>query len=65
MDEMLENLWICPLCSAEHAEPVIVCRRCECQLLLLNKIKLTAIQLRQAGYPELSQRFFDKENEIN
>lgn len=64
MDEMLESLWICPLCSAEHPAPVVTCRRCDCQLLLLNKIKLTAYSLRQAGYLELSLRFYDKETEF-
>lgn len=61
MDELFENLWICPLCSAEHPSPVINCRRCECQLLLLNKIKLTAHELRHSGYADLSLRFYDKE----
>lgn len=61
MDEIVENLWICPLCSAEHSLPVIVCQRCECQILLLNKIKLTAYKLKQAGYSDLSLRFYDKE----
>lgn len=65
MDETLENLWICPLCSAEHATPVITCYRCECQLLLLNKIKLTAYRLRLAGYVDLSLKFYDKELEIS
>lgn len=63
MDEIVENLWICPLCSAEHLTPVIVCRRCECQILLLNKIKLTARKLKLAGYREMSVRFYDKDNE--
>jgi hypothetical protein len=61
MEEELENIWICPICSAEHQTPVIVCYRCECQLLLLNKIKLTAYKLRKAGYSELSDRFYDKD----
>ena len=64
MEEIFENLWICPLCSAEHPNPVITCRRCQCQLLLLNKIKLTAASLRQSGYVDLSLRFYDKEMEI-
>ena len=64
MDDIFESLWICPLCSAEHPSPVIVCRRCECQLLLLNKIKLTAYFLRQKGYNDLSLRFYDKDMEI-
>lgn len=63
MDDILENLWICPVCSAEHPSPVIICRRCECQLLLLNKIKLTAYHLQQAGYSDLGLRFYDKTNE--
>jgi hypothetical protein len=63
MEEIIENLWICPLCSAEHPSPVITCHRCQCQLLLLNKIKLMAHFLRQAGYIELSLRFYDKETE--
>lgn len=63
MEEIIENLWICPLCSAEHPSPVITCRRCECQLLLLNKIKLTARTLRQTGHVELSLRFYDKDLE--
>ncbi len=61
MEELFESLWICPLCSAEHPAPVIVCSRCDCQLLLLNKIKLTAYQLHLAGYEELSRRFYDKD----
>lgn len=61
MDEMFENLWICPLCSAEHQSPVIVCRRCGCQLLLLNKIKLTAYRLKKIGYSELSKNYYDRE----
>jgi hypothetical protein len=61
MDEFFENLWICPLCSAEHPYPVIVCYRCECQILLLNKIKLTAYHLQQSGYADFSKRFYDKE----
>ncbi len=65
MEDMNENLWICPICSAEHPSPVIVCRRCECQILLLIKIKLTALRLRQAGYLEMSQRFYDKECELS
>lgn len=60
MDETLENLWICPLCSVEHIEPVILCHRCGCRLLLLNKIKLTAQLLQQLGYEELSQRFYSE-----
>lgn len=60
MEDILENLWICPLCSAEHLSPVITCYRCQCQLLLLNKIKLTAYALSQAGYQEMSQRFYDR-----
>lgn len=63
MEEFIENLWICPLCSAEHPNPVITCRRCECQILLLNKIKLTACELHKRGYIELSSRFYDKECE--
>lgn len=65
MEEIIENLWICPLCSAEHPNPVITCRRCQCQLLLLNKIKLTAHSLRIAGYEELSLRFYDKDWDFN
>ena len=61
MEDILENLWICPICSAEHPNPVIVCYRCECQILLLNKIKLTAVNLNQMGYKELADRFYDKE----
>lgn len=61
MEDIFETLWVCPLCSAEHPSPVIVCRRCECQLLLLNKIKLTAYHLRQIGHEELAQRFYDRE----
>ncbi|MBA3722796.1 MAG: hypothetical protein H0W88_10405 [Parachlamydiaceae bacterium] len=61
MDDLFENLWICPICSAEHPQPVIVCYRCECQILLLNKIKLTAHRLQQLGYKDLSVRFYDKE----
>jgi ribosomal protein L40E len=63
MEEVFENLWICPLCSAEHPSPVITCRRCQCQILLLNKIKLMARFLRQSGYVELSLRFYDKDPE--
>jgi hypothetical protein len=59
MDEINENLWICPICSAEHSTPVITCYRCECQILLLNKIKLTSHKLREMGYTELSQQFYD------
>jgi ribosomal protein L40E len=59
IDEIVEGLWVCPVCSAEHPAPVIVCRRCECQILLLNKIKLTAYQLRQQGYVDLGLRFYD------
>lgn len=65
MEEILENLWICPLCSAEHPSPVIICHRCQCQLLLLNKIKLTARFLRQSGYAELSMRFYDKDMDFD
>lgn len=61
MDDELENLWICPICSVEHPSPVIACVRCGCQLLLLNKIKLTAYKLRKAGYKDLGDRFYDKE----
>jgi hypothetical protein len=61
MDDFLDNLWICPLCSAEHPSPVITCRRCECQLLLLNKIKLTGYKLRKSGYEQFGLRFYDKE----
>lgn len=61
MEEILENLWICPLCSAEHPSPVITCHRCECQLLLLNKIKLTAYYFYKMGYPELAFRFYKDE----
>jgi hypothetical protein len=61
MEEILETLWICPLCSAEHLGPVILCHRCECQLLLLNKMKLIAYRLRHSGYEQLSRRFYDKE----
>lgn len=64
MEDILENLWICPLCSAEHPSPVITCRRCECQLLLINKIKLKACALRQAGYGDLSLRFYDRDLEL-
>lgn len=64
MEEIIENLWICPLCSAEHPSPVITCRRCECQILLLNKIKLIARSLRQAGFQDLSLRFYDKDFEL-
>lgn len=59
MEDIVENLWICPLCSAEHPSPVIVCQRCECQILLLNKIKLIAHKLKQAGYKDLAVRFYD------
>ncbi len=61
MNDFFENLWICPLCSAEHPSPVVTCRRCGCQLLLLNKIKLIAYKFRRAGYHQLSQRFYDKD----
>jgi hypothetical protein len=60
-EELFENLWICPLCLAEHAEPVITCHRCECQMLLLNKIKLTAYYLEKQGYLEMSKRFYEAE----
>ena len=65
MNELNENLWICPICSAEHPSPVVTCRRCSCQLLLLAKIKLTAYQLKQSGYETLSHRFYDHEWEEN
>jgi ribosomal protein L40E len=61
MNEFIESLWICPICSAEHPSPVITCRRCGCQLLLLAKIKLTAYRLKEVGYLDLSHRFYDKE----
>lgn len=61
MEEWLENLWICPLCTAEHPTPVVICSRCGCNLLLLNKIKLISYRLRQEGYPELSKRYYDEE----
>jgi len=64
VEDVIESLWICPLCSAEHPSPVITCRRCQCQLLLINKIKLIAYSLRQAGYSDLSLRFYDKNFEI-
>lgn len=63
MNEWIESLWICPLCSAEHPSPVINCNRCQCQLLLLAKIKLTAYALKHLSYSDLSLRFFDKEFE--
>jgi hypothetical protein len=63
MNEIIESLWVCPLCLAEHPSPVITCRRCECPLLLLNKIRCTAYRLKQIGYPELSLRFYDKNHE--
>jgi hypothetical protein len=63
MENELENLWICPICSVEYSAPVITCYRCECQILLLNKIKITAYKLHKAGYIELSHRFYDKEFE--
>ena len=61
MEEIVENLWICPVCSAEHATPVIVCCRCGCQILLLNKIKLIALSLSRAGNKNLAKLFYDKE----
>lgn len=59
MDEFFENLWICPLCSAEHSIPVVTCQRCQCQLLLLNKIKVIGYQLNKAGHSELARRFYE------
>ena len=64
MEDVFENLWICPLCSGEHPAPVITCQRCECQVLLLNKIKLTALSLSQRGYQDLSLRFYDKDFDL-
>lgn len=61
MENEFENLWICPICSAEHSVPVIGCYRCGAQLLLLNKVKLTAYKLREGGYIELSERLYNKE----
>ena len=61
MDEILEDLWTCPICSAEHSNPVILCCRCKCQILLLNKIKFTALYFKKIGYEELSKKFYDKE----
>ncbi len=58
MEDVIDNLWVCPLCSAEHPSPVITCRRCECQLLLFTKIKLTALSLNQAGYEELGLKYY-------
>lgn len=65
MEEIFESLWICPLCSAEHAGPVITCHRCECQILLLNKIKLTAYSLQHRGHSELASRFYQDEESEN
>lgn len=35
-----KSLWTCPVCSVTHEIPVEFCRRCECQILLLNKIRI-------------------------
>ena len=59
MDDIRETLWICPICLAEHQNPVIVCNRCECQILLLNKIKLIALYLSEEGYKDLSILFYE------
>lgn len=64
MFEFIETLWICPICSAEHAQPVINCTRCDCKLLLLNKIKLIAYHFEQKGYKELSRRYYDHEIDV-
>jgi hypothetical protein len=56
MEDVIEDLWICPICSAEHPHPVIVCRRCGCQILLFNKIKLTALKMNALGYDKLASR---------
>ena len=59
MEEIPEGLWICPVCTAEHSAPVISCRRCECQILLLNKIKLRAYEIKKEGFVELAERLYD------
>lgn len=39
----------CPCCGAKVTEPVEICRRCDCNLLLLCKIRNEAIRLAADG----------------
>ncbi len=54
----LERLWNCPLCSAKHKKAVICCKRCGCQLLMLNKIKLQGWYLAHQGKTTQSAALF-------
>ncbi len=63
MEDLVQNLWMCPVCLLEDTPAVIWCGCCECQLLLLKKIKLTARLLMQSVHSDLSVRFYDTDLE--
>ena len=41
--------WICPICRMKHPEPVVLCKRCGCQLMLLKKIEEESKRLERDG----------------
>lgn len=44
-----QALWTCPICKAKHQEPVHCCKRCGCNLNLLNRVKIKAFNLAMEG----------------
>lgn len=48
----------CPCCGAKVPEPAEVCRRCDCNLLLLCKIRNEAIRLAAEGKVSQARALF-------
>jgi len=42
-----ESLWVCPLCHTDAGGPVKTCPSCQCNLLLLAKLRMESLHALQ------------------